>query len=76
MTTTYTNLLTCSDVAFAQLYFTAINNFTRQADRTLGSWQALFEARHRAGVKRIQFALAEMNAQVWRLMFCGHRSPS
>jgi hypothetical protein len=28
------------------------------------SWLALFEARHRAGIDRIQFALAGMNAHI------------
>lgn len=52
------------DVVFAQLYFEAISNFIRQAGRTPSSWQALFEARHRAGVERIQFALAGINAHI------------
>src|SRR3954467_6892335 len=56
--------LTRLDVVFAVLYFTAIKNFIRQSAPTPSSWQALFEARHRAGVERIQFALAGMNAHI------------
>lgn len=51
------------DVIFATLYFKAI------ADSLTGnlipsSWQALFEARQRTGIDRIQFALAGMNAHI------------
>ena len=51
------------DVIFANLYFTAIRNLT-SAGSIPRSWQALFEARHRAGIDRIQFALAGMNAHI------------
>jgi hypothetical protein len=56
--------LTRLDVVFAEFYFKAIDNFIRQAASTPSSWQALFEARHRAGIERIQFALAGMNAHI------------
>jgi len=51
------------DVIFANLYFAAL------ADALAGkpipsSWQALFEARQRTGIARIQFALAGMNAHI------------
>ncbi|HJQ31330.1 MAG TPA: DUF5995 family protein [Pyrinomonadaceae bacterium] len=52
------------DVVFAQLYFAAVNRFLRGAGPTPSSWQALFEARHRPGVERIQFALAGINAHI------------
>lgn len=55
--------LTRLDVIFANFYFRAI------ADSLTGSpipasWQALFEARQRTDVDRIQFALAGMNAHI------------
>jgi hypothetical protein len=56
--------ITRLDVVFAQLYFDAISNFIRQSAPTPSSWQALFEARHNAGVERIQFALAGINAHI------------
>lgn len=56
--------ITQLDVVFANVYFTAIVNFLGQRAATPSSWQALFEARHRAGIDRIQFALAGMNAHI------------
>jgi hypothetical protein len=51
------------DVIFANLYFAALADFL--AGRPIpSSWQALFEARERVGVDRIQFALAGMNAHI------------
>lgn len=55
--------LTRLDVIFANLYFMAISNLTNPASIPR-SWAALFEARHRAGIDRIQFALAGMNAHI------------
>ena len=55
--------LTRLDVVFANFYFRAIASFLNQAP-TPSSWQALFEARHRSGIERIQFALAGMNAHI------------
>jgi Family of unknown function (DUF5995) len=52
------------DVVFAQLYFNAITNSIQQSAGLPSSWQALFEARFRAGIDRIQFALAGMNAHI------------
>jgi hypothetical protein len=52
------------DVVFANLYFSAIQNLASPAAATPSSWSALFEARHRAGIDRIQFALAGMNAHI------------
>ena len=56
--------ITRLDVVFAEMYFVTIGNFIRQSAPTPSSWQALFEARHQAGVERIQFALAGMNAHI------------
>jgi hypothetical protein len=51
------------DVIFAELYFAAINSFLTDQP-TARSWKALFENRHTAGIERIQFALAGMNAHI------------
>ena len=56
--------ITHLDVVFANFYFAAIANFLGQRAATPRSWQALFEARHRGGIDRIQFALAGMNAHI------------
>jgi hypothetical protein len=55
--------LTRLDVVFANSYFKAIASFLNQAS-TPSAWQALFEARHRNGIDRIQFALSGMNAHI------------
>jgi hypothetical protein len=55
--------LTRLDVVFAGFYFAAIVSWLTDSD-TASSWQALFEARDRADVDRIQFALAGMNAHI------------
>jgi hypothetical protein len=52
------------DVVFAGFYFAAIAGVLEQDPRTASSWEALFEARNRSGVDRIQFALAGMNAHI------------
>jgi hypothetical protein len=55
--------LTRLDVIFAGLYFSALGDFL--AGRPVASaWTALFEARYRSGIDRIQFALAGMNAHI------------
>jgi hypothetical protein len=56
--------LTHLDVVFAGLYFAAIADALQQNPDVPSSWEALFEARNRAGVDRIQFALAGMNAHI------------
>jgi Family of unknown function (DUF5995) len=56
--------ITKLDVVFANFYFAAIANFLSQRTGTPSSWQALFETRYRAGIDRIQFALAGMNAHI------------
>ena len=52
------------DVVFANFYFAAIESIFRGTAKTPKSWRALFEARHRTNVCRIQFALAGMNAHI------------
>lgn len=56
--------LTRLDVVFANLYFSAIASFLNGAANLPSSWNALFEARLRPGIDRIQFALAGMNAHI------------
>jgi hypothetical protein len=56
--------LTRLDVVFAGFYFAAVAGALQQNANVASSWQALFEARNRAGVDRIQFALAGMNAHI------------
>jgi hypothetical protein len=56
--------LTRLDVVFAGFYFAAIEDALQQNPDAASSWEALFEARNRAGVDRIQFALAGMNAHI------------
>jgi hypothetical protein len=58
------NWLTRLDVVFAGFYFAAIGGALEQNGDTASSWAALFEARNRVGVDRIQFALAGMNAHI------------
>ncbi len=51
------------DVVFAGLYFSAVAGFL--GGRSVpSSWSALFEARDRTCIDRIQFALAGMNAHI------------
>ena len=56
--------LTHLDVVFARLYFSAITEALQQDPSAASSWAALFEARNKAGIDRIQFALAGMNAHI------------
>ncbi len=56
--------LTRLDVIFAGFYFAAIAGALQDNADTPSSWEALFESRNRAGVDRIQFALAGMNAHI------------
>jgi hypothetical protein len=55
--------LTRLDVVFAGLYFSAVAGFLG-GQPVPSAWAALFEARYQAGVDRIQFALAGMNAHI------------
>ena len=52
------------DVVFAGFYFRALAGFLSGDPSVPSSWTALFEARYRTGVDRIQFALAGMNAHI------------
>ncbi len=56
--------LTRLDVVFAQFYLAAILNWLNNSANVSRSWTALFEARFRPDVERIQFALAGMNAHI------------
>jgi len=56
--------LTRLAVVFANFYFTAIADALEQNPNVASSWQALFEARNKTGVDRIQFALTGMNAHI------------
>jgi len=56
--------LTRLDVVFAGFYFDAIASWLQQSPETVSSWNALFEARNRTEVDRIQFALAGLNAHI------------
>ena len=51
------------DVIFAGFYFDAVADFL-VGTAIPSAWIALFEARYREGVDRIQFALAGMNAHI------------
>jgi hypothetical protein len=51
------------DVLFAGLYFSAVSNILC-GQSVPSAWRALFEARYRTGIDRIQFALAGMNAHI------------
>ncbi len=55
--------LTRLDVIFAGLYFTALADFLG-GHSAPSAWNALFEARYRPGIDRIQFALAGINAHI------------
>jgi hypothetical protein len=59
-----TRWLTHLDVVFAGFYFAAVAGALLQNPDTASSWDALFEARNTAGIDRIQFALAGMNAHI------------
>ena len=52
------------DVVFARFYFNAITGWIQTAANVPSSWQALFEARFKTGIDRVQFALAGMNAHI------------
>jgi hypothetical protein len=56
--------LTRLDVVFAGFYFAAIAGALEQNADTASSWDALFQARNKPGVDRVQFALAGVNAHI------------
>ena len=55
--------LTGLDVVFAGYYFRTVRDFFAGVE-TPSAWNALFEARFRTGIDRIQFAVAGMNAHI------------
>jgi len=55
--------LTRLDVIFAGFYFDAVARFL-SGQAVPSAWSALFEARHRTGIDRVQFALAGMNSHI------------
>jgi hypothetical protein len=52
------------DVVFARLYLGALKSSLTPGQPAPVCWQVLFNARHNAGLARIQFALAGMNAHI------------
>ena len=54
------------DVEFAQLYFDAIALWLSDRPRCPRAWVAMFERRFKAGIARVQFGLAGMNAHINR----------
>jgi Family of unknown function (DUF5995) len=56
--------LTRLDVVFAGLYFQAMADWLQNSSNVASSWQVLFASRFTAGIDRIQFALAGMNAHI------------
>jgi len=58
--------LTLLDVVFANLYFSALAAASVDVAAAPSAWRPLFLARNTAGIARIQFALAGMNAHINR----------
>src|SRR5271163_3095251 len=58
------NWLLLLDVVFAGFYFRALAGFLSGASPVPMSWSAMLSARYAAGIDRIQFALAGMNAHI------------
>ena len=58
--------LTTLDIAFANLYFSALTAGDASVAAAPSSWRPLLQARHQPGIARIQFALAGMNAHINR----------
>ena len=54
------------DVAFANLYFRALQAFVLGRERVPHAWAPLFRERARPGIAPLQFALAGMNAHINR----------
>ncbi len=52
------------DVAFANIYFAAVDAMTGPADAYPEAWKPLLQARSKKGIYAIQFALAGMNAHI------------
>ncbi len=58
------NWLLQLDVVFAGFYFRAVAGFLSGEATVPSSWNAMLSARYAAGIDRIQFALAGMNAHI------------
>jgi hypothetical protein len=54
------------DVVFANLYFSALAAAATDVSAAPSAWRPLLHARHTAGIARLQFALAGMNAHINR----------
>jgi hypothetical protein len=54
------------DVHFAELFFSALDAYARDAGSTPSAWVPLFALRSRRGIAPLQFALAGMNAHINR----------
>jgi hypothetical protein len=52
------------DVVFANLYFKALADYTRDPQSCARCWSPLFQSRHNSRIAPIQFALAGMNAHI------------
>ena len=52
------------DVDFAKLYFAAVRDWHRNRAQVARAWLPLFAARDQHGIKRVQFALAGINAHI------------
>jgi hypothetical protein len=58
--------LTALDVVFANLYFDAVRGAEARPPAPPRAWRPLFDTRQAAGIARLQFALAGMNAHINR----------
>lgn len=58
--------LAALDVVFANLYFDAVRGAEARPGAPPRAWRPLFAMRHAAGIVRLQFALAGMNAHINR----------
>jgi Family of unknown function (DUF5995) len=54
------------DVAFADLFFDAVDDFQRDPAATPHAWLPLFQSRSQRGIAPLQFAFAGMNAHINR----------
>jgi Family of unknown function (DUF5995) len=61
-----TAFMTKLDVVFANLYFSALASSLTDIGAAPAAWRPLLQARNTAGIARIQFALAGMNAHINR----------
>lgn len=52
------------DTSFANIYFAAVDMLVKEPTEVPAAWQPLFDARSKADIYPIQFALAGMNAHI------------